>query len=121
MQNLMTNAFKHGADGRWIGVSVGAEKGRGRTVVRVTVSDRGRGISAAELAHIFEPFYRGQHATDAQVHGNGIGLSLVRRIVEAHGGRVTVESRPGEGASFSVILPAAPPEVEPPPQAGQGQ
>ena len=76
--------------------------------MQVTVSDRGRGIDAADLAHIFEPFYRGAPARDRQIHGNGLGLSLVKRIAEAHGGRVTVKSTPGQGASFTIALPAAP-------------
>jgi signal transduction histidine kinase len=71
------------------------------------VSDRGRGIPADEMAHIFEPFYRGQFALSQQIHGNGLGLSLVKRIAEAHGGRVTVKSAPGQGATFTIALPAA--------------
>ena len=119
LTNLLANAYKHGADGRWVGVEVGVGTSRGRTEVRITISDRGRGISPAELAHIFEPFFRGQHATDAQVHGNGIGLSLVQRIVEAHGGRVTVRSAPGAGTSFTVHLPAETAEAVREPLAGQ--
>ena len=61
--------------------------------MQISVSDRGRGIEAEDLAHIFEPFYRGRYALDRQIHGNGLGLSLVQRIAEAHGGRVTVKSR----------------------------
>jgi signal transduction histidine kinase len=75
--------------------------------VQVTVSDRGAGIDPADLAHVFEPFYRGRRAVREQVRGNGLGLSLVRRIVETHDGRVTVTSTPGQGASFRIHLPAA--------------
>jgi two-component system sensor histidine kinase BaeS len=75
--------------------------------VRITVSDHGEGISPTELPHIFEPFYRGADAVAQQIHGNGLGLSLVRRIVEAHGGRVTATSRPGTGSAFTISLPAA--------------
>jgi signal transduction histidine kinase len=75
--------------------------------VRITVSDHGDGIPPAELPHIFEPFYRGADAVAQQIHGNGLGLSLVRRIVEAHGGRVSATSRPGAGTSFTITLPAA--------------
>ena len=59
--------------------------------MRITVSDHGAGIPAADLPHIFEPFYRGADAIERQIHGNGLGLSLVRRIVVAHGGQVTVD------------------------------
>jgi signal transduction histidine kinase len=71
------------------------------------VSDHGRGIPAAELSRIFEPFYRGADALARQVHGNGLGLSLVKRIVAAHGGRVAVTTRAGVGSSFTISLPAA--------------
>ena len=107
IQNLVGNAVKHGADGRWIGVSVTASTHHGRPWACVTVTDRGRGIEAAELAHLFDPFYRGRRALDDQIRGNGLGLSLVKRIVEAHGGRVAVESSPGAGATFTIALPAA--------------
>jgi signal transduction histidine kinase len=107
IQNLMGNAVKHGADGRWIGVSVAATTRHGRPEACVTVADRGRGIEADELAHVFDPFYRGRRALDDQVRGNGLGLSLVKRITEAHRGRVAVESSPGGGATFTITLPAA--------------
>jgi signal transduction histidine kinase len=106
--NLITNAAKHGADGRWVGVKVSSCEVKNGREVQVSVSDRGRGIEAAELSRIFEPFRRGRHAVEQQVHGNGLGLSLVKRIVEAHGGRVAVTSTPGEGATFVVYLPAVP-------------
>jgi signal transduction histidine kinase len=104
--NLITNAAKHGADGRWIGVRVSSCAVKGGREVLVAVSDRGRGIDASELAHVFEAFRRGRRAVEQQIHGNGLGLSLVKRIVETHGGRVAVTSAPGEGATFVVYLPA---------------
>jgi nitrogen-specific signal transduction histidine kinase len=64
-------------------------------------------IPAEDLAHIFKPFYRGPYARDRQIHGNGLGLSLVKRIAEAHGGRVNVKSAPGEGTTFTLVLPFA--------------
>ena len=59
--------------------------------------DRGHGIAAADLPHVFEPFYRGREAQERQIHGFGLGLALVRRTVEDHGGRVSVASTPGCG------------------------
>jgi signal transduction histidine kinase len=109
LQNLITNALKYGADGRWLGLSVKRGDARRRDEVQITVADRGRGIDAADLPHIFEAFYRGRRAVDEQIHGNGLGLSLVKRIAEAHGGRVTVKSSPGEGTAFTVHLPSAKP------------
>jgi two-component system sensor histidine kinase BaeS len=107
VDNLVANALKHGGAGRWVGLAARAVRGRGREEVQVTVSDRGAGIDPADLAHIFEPFYRGRRAVSQQVRGNGLGLSLVRRIVEMHDGRVAVTSAPGQGASFRIQLPAA--------------
>ena len=105
-QNLVSNAIKYGATGGWIGLRAGAS---GREVL-VTVADRGIGIEPAEQPRIFEPFYRAPGAISAQIHGAGLGLSLVQRIVEAHGGRVEVRSSPGSGSEFGVYLPAAGPE-----------
>ena len=113
LQNLVVNAIKYGADGRWIGISAQAATTRGEREVQISVSDRGRGIDPAELVHIFEPFYRGQFAVERQIHGNGLGLSLVKRIAEAHGGRVTVKSAAGQGATFTLHLPAATPDTAP--------
>jgi len=83
--------------------------------VQLSVRDRGRGIDPEDLPHVFEAFYRGRYAVDRQIHGNGLGLSLVKRIAEAHGGRVTVQSAPGEGATFTLHLPAAIPDPAPQP------
>lgn len=107
LHNLVTNALKYAADGRWLGVKVSRAMIRGQDELQIVVSDRGRGIAAEDLGHIFEPFYRGRYALDRQIHGNGLGLSLVKRIAEAHGGRITVASSPGQGAAFTLHLPAA--------------
>jgi signal transduction histidine kinase len=93
LHNLMGNALKYAADGRWIGVTVSRGQGADAGFVLTSVADRGRGIPAADLARVFEPFYRGRRAIDQQIRGNGLGLSLVKRIAEAAGGRVTVKSR----------------------------
>lgn len=102
-QNLIGNAIKYGAPGGWIGIEA---KANGREVV-VDVSDKGIGIDAAEQQKIFEPFYRAPEVIAAQIQGAGLGLSLVKRIVEAHGGRIVVRSTPREGSTFSVHLPSA--------------
>lgn len=102
-QNLVGNAIKYGADGRWIGIRGSAAGGR----VEISVTDRGIGIPAAEQAKVFDPFYRAPGVVAAQIQGAGLGLSLVKRIVEAHAGQVTLESAPGQGSTFTVTLPAA--------------
>jgi signal transduction histidine kinase len=107
LHNLIGNAMKYAADGGWIGVTVSRGTGRDDGHVLIAVADRGRGIPASEISHIFDPFYRGRFALDRQIHGNGLGLSLVKRIAEAHGGRVTVKSAPGQGSTFTMHLPVA--------------
>ena len=102
-QNLIDNAIKYGAAGGSIRVS-GRKSG---SEVSVTVADRGIGIDRADQTRIFEPFYRAADVVAAQMQGAGLGLSLVQRIVAAHGGRVTVKSAPREGSEFTVHLPAA--------------
>jgi signal transduction histidine kinase len=75
--------------------------------VFVTIADRGIGIAAADQARIFEPFYRAAGSHRGADSRGGLGLSLVQRIVQAHGGRITVQSAPGSGSEFTVVLPAA--------------
>jgi signal transduction histidine kinase len=104
VNNLLANAAKYGADGKWVGLF--AEKAPGG--VAIHVADRGAGIPAAEQAHVFDAFFRGRRAVEDQVHGTGLGLNLVKGIVEAHGGTVTVKSAPGKGSEFEILLPAAP-------------
>lgn len=104
VQNLLLNACKYGSDGHWVGV-------RTRLLadsIELSIEDRGPGIDPADLPHIFEPFYRGRRAIASQIRGTGLGLSLVQRIMEAHGGAVTVRSAPGQGACFTMTLPLAP-------------
>jgi signal transduction histidine kinase len=109
IQNLLANAVKYGGADRWVGVRAEAMSGR-RPEICITVSDHGAGIPPADLPHIFEPFYRGSDAVAGQMHGNGLGLSLVRRIAVAHGGRVTVTSKPNVGTTFTLTLPVASPQ-----------
>jgi signal transduction histidine kinase len=105
-QNLLGNAIKYGAEGKWIGISA-SRSGRVGDVVGVSVSDRGIGIASADHDRIFEPFYRAADVVSAQIQGAGLGLSLVRRIVDAHGGRIVVKSAKSAGSEFTVFLPVA--------------
>ncbi len=111
LQNLISNAVKYGGDAHWLRVSASAPSsggGQARPAVTFRVEDHGIGIAPDERKHIFEPFYRGRDAVSQQIHGSGLGLNLVQRIAEAHGGTVTVTSEPGKGSTFSLSLPAAP-------------
>jgi signal transduction histidine kinase len=107
LQNLVANAIKHGASGGWVRVAVCTMSGGVFPVVRIDVADGGRGISAEDLPHVFEPFYRGRYAVDRQLRGNGLGLALVKRIAEAHRGAVSVQSAADQGATFTLDIPAA--------------
>ena len=108
VQNLIANAVTHGASGGWVGITCDQVQEKGRAHIRICVADRGPGVPADEQAGIWEPFVRGATSRTRQVRGFGIGLGLVRQIVEAHGGRVTLVSRDGHGAEFCLVLPAAP-------------
>jgi signal transduction histidine kinase len=107
IQNLLSNAMKYGGESRWIRIKAKRSEIDPRAEVQITVEDRGVGIPASEVQHIFEPFYRGRDVTAAQIRGSGLGLSLVKHIIEAHNGRVTVESAPGRGSAFTLHLPVA--------------
>jgi signal transduction histidine kinase len=106
LRNLIDNAMKYSGESRWIGVRAMATRNSRKGEVRITVSDHGIGISAEDLKHVFDPFWRAGEATAAQIHGNGLGLNLVKTIIKAHGGEISVQSAPGKGSSFTLILPA---------------
>jgi len=106
IQNLLNNAMKYSGDSRWVGLDAKLGKTDRGDEVLIKISDHGLGIAPAELPHIFEPFYRGKEVVASQIHGNGLGLSLVRHIVDAHGGRMSVESKMGQGSSFTLSFPS---------------
>jgi two-component system sporulation sensor kinase A len=95
---LVENAVKYGPEGQR--VTLGSSSSEGE--LRVEVGDQGPGIPETELPHIFERFYR---LAEVEVPGTGLGLSIAQTIAEAHGGRIEVESQPGEGARMSFVLP----------------
>jgi signal transduction histidine kinase len=113
LQNLVDNAVKYGAEGgHWIGISANPVDGAEGPAVEICVADHGAGIPEDEQPHIFDPFFRGRRAVQDQVHGTGLGLNLVKKIVEAHGGSIRVQSEPDKGTEFIVRIPAAPPEMQ---------
>jgi two-component system sensor histidine kinase SenX3 len=109
VQNLVGNAVKYAGADRWARVRVLRAGTATAPEVHIAVDDHGAGLDAEERRHVFEPFYRGKDAVANQIQGSGLGLSLVRRIVDAHGGRVELSSEPGRGSTFTICLPAAGP------------
>lgn len=103
LDNLLSNAQRYAPSGR---VTVRARADGER--VRVEVIDEGPGLSREEQARVFEPFYRGANSEVLPLRGGGLGLTIVRRLVEAHGGRVGLTSRPGRGSTFWFTLPVGP-------------
>ena len=101
--NLLDNAVKYSPDGGEVAVELGSAPG----LVTLTVRDSGLGIPAGEQDRIFEKFYRLDPALTRGVGGSGLGLYISRELVSRMGGRMSVRSRPGEGAAFTVELPAA--------------
>ena len=99
--NLVDNAIKYTPESGRITVQVAAENSE--AILEVT--DNGIGISAEALPHIFQRFYRSEQAEARRARGTGLGLSMVQSILEAHGGKISVESREGNGACFRILLP----------------
>jgi two-component system OmpR family sensor kinase len=104
LMNLMRNAAEHTADGDRIAVGSSLDDG----YARLWVEDCGPGVSTADRGRIFERFARGRGGRPAS-DGSGLGLAIVKAVAEAHGGWVTVESEPGTGARFGVVVPVEPP------------
>jgi signal transduction histidine kinase len=99
--NLLDNAVKYSPECRTIWVYVGQKEG----MASIRIQDRGRGISEADLPHIFKPFVRSADAMASHVRGFGVGLALVLHIITAHDGTIHVESKVNQGSSFTVLLP----------------
>jgi signal transduction histidine kinase len=100
--NLLTNAVKYSPQR----TEVTASAWRDDSLVRIAVKDQGIGMDQKEVKQIFQKFYRTKKAEESGEAGTGIGLSIVQQIVEQHGGRIEVTSRPGAGSCFTVIVPA---------------
>jgi signal transduction histidine kinase len=101
LQNLLDNAVKYGPAGQTVRVGVALD---GDTIV-VSVDDQGGGVPAAERTAMWEPFRRGSDDAARTVGGSGIGLSIVRDVMNQHGGRAYITDAPGGGARFVLCLP----------------
>jgi two-component system OmpR family sensor kinase len=99
--NLLANAIRYTPAGGCIMVRCGADDGEAWT----TITDTGIGMTPEVQERIFEKFYRAREAREVEAQGLGLGLSLVQEFVQAHGGRVEIQSAPGEGSTFRVVLP----------------
>ena len=99
--NLLSNAVKFTPDGGWIGVTAHRADGE----VQISVRDTGIGIALADQPRVFEEFQQVGKADARSREGTGLGLTLAKRFVELHGGRIWVESEVGKGSTFTVALP----------------
>ena len=102
--NLVTNAINYTPAGR-VTVRTGFDTRRGQVMLRVI--DTGMGIQPNDLPHLFDRFYRGEQPKGSDIPGTGLGLGIVKEIVDLHKGSIMVDSRPGEGSTFTVWLPPA--------------
>ena len=109
IRNLLTNAVNYTPSGGTVTVSVSTSGDE----VEVRVTDTGPGIPEDQIPQVFERFYRVDRSRSRATGGTGLGLTIARRLVEAHGGRITLDSRVGEGASFSITLPKSGPNSGP--------
>ncbi|RMF47931.1 MAG: hypothetical protein D6750_08435 [Bacteroidetes bacterium] len=105
LRNLLENAIQYSPEGSWIKVDWQLVEGGRR--VQITIQDNGFGIAPEHLPHIFERFYRVDKSRSRQHGGTGLGLALVKELLEAHGQSIQVESTPGKGTRFWFFLPAS--------------
>jgi signal transduction histidine kinase len=105
LKNLLTNAVKYSPSGGRVLVEASPATDRSG-MLELAVEDDGVGIPAEALPRVFDPYVRIAHPDTARAPGLGLGLSLVRALAHAHGGLVEVESMPGKGSRFRVLLPA---------------
>ncbi|MBK9579682.1 MAG: hypothetical protein IPK50_15405 [Fibrobacterota bacterium] len=99
--NLLSNAVRHSPPSTTVEVRVLKDA----TAWRIEVSDQGSGVPAESIAHLFERFYRADHGRSRDMGGTGLGLAIVKETAQAHGGFAEVESPPGQGATFRIVLP----------------
>jgi signal transduction histidine kinase len=101
LRNLLDNAVKYSPDCRTVWVEMARERGR----LAIRVRDQGMGIPASEQKEIFKRFVRGTGSRAANIKGTGIGLAMAHHIIEAHDGEIRLESEPGRGSTFTILLP----------------
>ncbi len=102
--NLISNAVKYSKEGGTVAIKASEDD----DLISVEISDTGIGISGGDVVKIFDIFYRADNAKSIEEVGSGVGLYIVKQIVEAHGGTIRVQSKEGEGSTFTVVLPKRP-------------
>jgi signal transduction histidine kinase len=112
LDNLLSNAIKYTPEGGRVDVRASCED----DWITITVTDTGLGMTREELESIFDPFFRTEDAKERGINGTGLGLVIVKAVVEAHGGGVRVDSQPGAGSRFAITLPADTPAPWVPPK-----
>jgi len=116
LANLLDNALRYTGEGRTVTVSTRAEEGH----VILQISDQGPGIQPKDLPHVFDRFFRSDMARSMEPGGTGLGLAITKKIVDLHGGTISVESVVDRGSTFTVRLPVSQsPLADQPPRAGQ--
>ena len=105
--NIIVNAIRYSPDRGIVKVTTALTSEEGKKYLKISFTDGGLGIPPEDLPYIFEHFYRGDKSRDRKSGGSGIGLAIVKQLVEIHGGRVVVTSTLGEGSTFTVLLPVA--------------
>jgi two-component system sensor histidine kinase VicK len=98
-ESVIENAIRYSGEGREIGILVGEDERE----VSVSITDRGKGIAPEDISYVFNRFYRGKNAASSA--GSGLGLSIAEKIIKDHGGRISIESVPGEGTQVKILLP----------------
>ncbi|WP_019638825.1 sensor histidine kinase [Paenibacillus fonticola] len=102
MQNLLMNAILHNPEGTQINVSLSNENNQ---FVKITIQDNGVGMDQQTLENLYKKYYRGMSSIRSEKYGMGLGMAIVKDLIEAHGGYITVDSEQGKGTSFFIILP----------------
>jgi len=105
--NIFQNAIKYARSGKFLGIEVSACNSGSVPGVQIDIIDHGPGIPRDELSHVFKPFYRGREARSSRTPGLGLGLSIVKRIVDGHRGQIDMRSGPNSHTRFRIWIPAA--------------
>lgn len=109
LNNLFVNAIRYSSVQGWVRADTSLQQKEGRQWICISIQDNGCGISAEDIPYVFDHFYRGEKSRDRKSGGSGIGLAIVKQLVELHGGKVLIESQLNVGSTFQVWLPVLAP------------